>query len=191
MLNVGSRLAWLLLALLIGCGEEGAPHPGYAEPCDTPMGGVLDCPASTRSGSMPTIHETCQRLVSCGILAAEELSSTGNDCSTSDDCSPGQHCLSTSSGDKCHSNRLDYQWCVVRLTTGYSSFCPGGQHFSQEQVDSIIRCIAATPCTSLGLTFEQKVSSSDHRPELDKFTCPDGKNATWTATICDHGLLDY
>jgi hypothetical protein len=157
------------------------------------MGGVLDCPAETQAGVLPTIHETCQRLVSCGILAAEELSTSGagQDCSTSDDCNPGQVCLSTSNGDKCHTNRLDYQWCVARLTTGYSSFCTGGQYFTSEQVESIIRCIAATPCTSLGLTFAQKLISSDHRPELDKFTCPDGKNSTWTATICDHGLLDY
>jgi len=173
-----------------GCGTDGEPGPGYADPCDTAMGPALGCPpAAPVSASSVTITDACHHLVSCGILAGEFLGNVSGECSISADCKGGQ-CLTTSNGDRCHYPYLDYQWCVGKFSGAEASVCGDTQEFTAGQVSSIIQCITTTPCASLGLQFWQKRISTDDRPELDKITCPDGK-ANWTATVCDYGLLRY
>jgi hypothetical protein len=178
------------LAVLFGCGEEGKPGPGYADPCETPMGPVLGCPPGPTAPDLPSLYDACQRLVTCGILAAEWLGTRGDPCSQSSDC-PGGQCLPTSDGDRCHYHRLDYRWCTSQLAARRTHPCDSNQSFTDQQVEMAVRCIVSTPCNALGLSFEEKLGSSDNRPDLDKYTCKDGENSFWTATICDHGLLRY
>lgn len=181
-------IAWIAA----GCGEDGKPSPGFADPCETPMGGAIGCPPAT--GGLPlvaTVEQACQRLVSCGILAGEYLRSSSTSCSKSADCAGGQ-CLKNANGDdRCHYPYLDYRWCVGGLNPQEASLCGQTQSYSGGQVEATLQCIMTTPCTSLGLLFWQKRISSSDRPELDKITCPDGKTDYWTATVCDHGLLSY
>lgn len=192
--KLGEMLKTSLLVLsagvLVACGEDGKPVPGYADPCDTPMAGTIGCPASTGvTSSQPTIEDACHKLVSCGILAGEYLSRSGTECSTGADCKGGE-CLETNDGNRCHWHYLDYRWCTGHLANPGNDPCGANQPFTAQQVESTVACISITPCASLGLLFWQK-RISDNRPDLDKFTCADGEKTTWTATICDHGLLDY
>ena len=49
LLWIGSSLLALAAsASLVGCGDDGIPVPGHANPCDTPMAGVLGCPADSQ-----------------------------------------------------------------------------------------------------------------------------------------------
>jgi len=188
---VRAALAAALTGCCLGCGEEDEPHPGYAEPCETPMRGVLGCPPAGTQTPKPTGPEACARLVACGILAGEYYGSQGQECSASAECQGGK-CLPTSSGQRCHYPYLDYEWCVSKLTDPRSDPCGSDQDFTALQVDSAVRCILSTPCGSLGLSFADKQQSSDKRGDLDKYTCKsDSKTTIWTATICDHGMLRY
>lgn len=181
----------LALLLLLGCGEEGEPSPGYADPCLTAMGPTLGCPSRPAAALQPTVAEACEKLVRCGILAREALQSTGNACSTSADCKGGQ-CIKDSQGrDRCHNNYLDYPWCVGRFSAPRADICNTSVLYSGEQVEAALECIAMVPCASLGLPLEQKYVSREHRPDLDKLTCKNQSTTAWTATICDHGLLSY
>ena len=180
----------LVVLLGFGCGEDGQPSPGFSDPCDTPMAGTIGCPATPGvRNTTPTTYDACQKLVSCGILAGEYLRRSSTSCSTSADCTGGQ-CLSTSDGDRCHWSYLDYRWCVGHLSNPGRDPCTNSQSFTDQQIESALQCIWTTPCTSLGLLFWQK-RISQNRPELDKFTCADGEETIWTATICDYGLLEY
>lgn len=187
-------LVSVCLAVLghLGCGEEGKPGPGYADPCETAMGAVLGCPPGPTSPDTPTIYDACQRLVACGILAAEWLGHHGDPCAQSSDC-PGGQCLPGHEPgvDICHYHDLDYRWCTSQMATRRPHPCDSNQSFTDQQIEMAVRCIVSTPCNALGLSFEEKLRSSDNRPDLDKYTCKDGENSFWTATICDHGLLRY
>jgi hypothetical protein len=189
------------LVLLLGCGDETKPHPGYADPCATPMAGALGCPIT---GSAPgsrslTIDEACRKLTSCGILAGELLTDSGTACGSSKECTvPGGECLPNSQGaSRCHNPTLDFQWCVTRLSLaripGWTPTdpCDSNQSFSIEHVQATLACITTSQCGSLGASFADKRLPRAQRPEIDKYLCKDGKRARWTATICDFGLLAY
>lgn len=196
MLKIASRLAAVATAvlLLVACGEDGKPRPGFADPCSTPMAGTLGCPVAPSAATTvnPTIHDACHKLVACGILAGEFLHDSGRDCAESKDCPYGGECMVNGNGDRhCHNNYLDYHWCTGHLSNPGTHPCSNSLRFTSQQVDTAVQCIWSTPCASLGLLFWQKRISSSDRPELDKFTCSDGQETTWTATTCDHGLLEY
>lgn len=185
-----------LLLLSLSCGDQG-PTAGLADPCHTPMGPVLGCPASgaTPRGTF-TATEACRKLVSCGILAAANfrvLNST-RPCAEDGDCdaASGQACRKASDGRLwCHTPTLDQRWCHLRLTQPGKDPCQKGQTFSTTAVEDALRCMAATSCEALGLPFHNKTLPTDQRPSLDHLACSDNKTHIWTATSCDHGLLQY
>ncbi|PID38229.1 MAG: hypothetical protein CSB49_06630 [Proteobacteria bacterium] len=170
-------LALSMSLALVACGAEGddpdhadKPVPGWADPCDTPMAGVLGCPAtpgSSRSAARP--EDACVYLVSCGILADKH---------------------EVKSGDEWR-HYLDYRWCTERLRTPIERRCSVGGHYSMQEVSATISCILATPCGVLGAPLSEKDQGTSRRPDFDAFFCADGKTEIWTATICDHGLLAY
>lgn len=166
-----------VIVALTACGAEGddPDHadkavPGWADPCDTPMAGVLGCPAtpgSSQQGTRP--EDACAYLVSCGILADKHERKSG------DNWVP----------------YLDYRWCVDRLRNPIDRRCDVGGRYSVEEIRSAIACIVSTPCGVLGAPLTEKDQSSSRRPDLDEYFCADGNTQIWTATTCDHGLLAY
>jgi len=193
--------AFFLLVIWASCGEDGKPQPGYSDPCSTPMAGVLNCPPGAQENIQDfTIYDACEKMVSCGILARSYLRNEGpSDCPEGNTCDikRGGECLVLpEGGTRCHFPYLDYWWCTSKFTQGLRSDpCATSQEsnlpYTAQHLQQALRCIAVTPCAPLGLTFEDKRISSDKRPELDKYTCKDGKTKVWTATICDFGLLSY
>ncbi len=184
-----------LLLLLASCGDQG-PTAGLADPCLTAMGAVLDCPAR---GDLPgafSAGDACGKLVSCGILAASNyrvLNGT-RPCTADSDCdaATGQACRVASDGRRwCHTPVLDRRWCHLRLTRSVADPCQQGRTFSAQIVQDALRCVAATPCETLGLPLDQKSVPANQRKTLDYYTCSDNKTQVWTATTCDHGLLRY
>jgi len=161
-------LASTLTLIGVGCGDEGKPTPGFAGPCDTPMAAVVGCPAAGAGSLAPlaAIDGACDRLVSCGILAAEYLVPAG--------------------GSREH--RLDYRWCVDLLRQPPNDPC-AGTRLDADVRDAAVACILTTPCTALGLPLSQKLKGSERDP-LDRYSC-NNDTAIWTATVCDHGLLRY
>jgi hypothetical protein len=183
--------------LVTGCGDVGSATPGYADPCTTPMGGAMSCPAT--SPNLPqdfTIVDACRKLVTCGILASTYRPTSGTDCENSNICeanrrNSGGECLVTPKGaSKCHYPFLDYWWCVRRLTQPSSDPCDSNTIFTSNHVQEAVACIGVTPCASLGLPFAAKVSSQSTRPTMDKYTCMNN-STVWTSTTCDFGLLYY
>ncbi len=186
------------VVLLVGCGDETKPHPGYADPCTTAMAGALGCPARVAAPvDRPlTVDEACRKLVSCGILAGRYLRDSGTGCSTSKECTAtGAECLANSSGNlRCHNPALDFTWCVVKLSLprGATDPCDQNIAFSVEHVEATLACIGASPCSSLGASFADKLLQSSQRPAIDKYLCENNpKLVRWTATTCDFGLLYY
>lgn len=185
----------LLLALALAsmaCGEDGQPRSGYSDPCASPVAPVLSCPSSRLPpiSAAFTPADACSKLTSCGTLAGEFLERTGEACSGDDQCGTGE-CLRTSDGEpRCHQHRLDYLWCVRRLTTGQSDPCDHERAFTAAELESALACIAQTPCEALGLPFGQKRIAFDTRPHMDRYTCAGGRTV-FTSTVCDHGLLYY
>lgn len=151
--------------LCCACGDEGEPLPGYPDPCDTAAAALLGCPPSTGTwGHGPRNAQTaCQRLVSCGVLAAERKVNEGRD------------------------HYLDYAWCAERLQSpgAHSDPC-GGRRYTDGEVEAVIDCIHSTPCVSLGAALSDKGSSA----EPDSYQCANGETRR-TATVCDQGLLSY
>jgi hypothetical protein len=189
------RILAVATLLLSSCGDQG-PTAGLADPCHTPMGPVLGCRASGATpGGTPTAADACRKLVSCGILAAENfkvLSGT-RPCTVDSDCAAasGQACQKASDGRLwCHTPVLDQRWCYLRLTQSVTDPCQKGT-FSASVVRDIMRCVAATSCETLGLPFHHKTMPTNQRPSLDHYSCSDNKTHVWTATTCDHGLLQY
>ena len=185
-------LAFLFLAS--SCGESGKPSPGFAAPCTTPMAGVLGCPAQVSSNVEidSVVVDACRRLVTCGILAANNLEASGTGCDTSSNCEQnrGGECIATSSGQRCHYPNLDYWWCTHRFLGRPNDPCDDSA-YSQTHLDTAVDCILSTEsCQALGLSFSEKKVSAEHRSDLDKYSCKDGK-VRWTATICDNGILSY
>jgi hypothetical protein len=198
LIAFGAALLGLVAAA--GCGEETKPHPGYADPCDTPMSSVLDCPSvSVPAEPEMTTEAACRKLVTCGILAQSYLEPGGGaGCGDATLCKdrPGGKCLVDDKGEtRCYYPDLDYYWCTARLTVARRSDpCdPSGQTpFTYQQVEAAVRCIQETQCGTLGLGFSDKqIGDATKRPELDKYACKDGKTTVWAATICDLGLLAY
>ncbi|MBK8482108.1 MAG: hypothetical protein IPL40_13225 [Proteobacteria bacterium] len=164
---VGLSLVGLSVAGL-GCGDEGKPQPGFAAPCDSPMAAVAGCPTTGSANLAPpaALERACERLVTCGILAAEYLVPSGS--------------------GRIH--QLDYRWCVDALANPANNPC-AGTRLDEDLRDAAVACILTTPCTALGLPLDQKLKGSQREP-MDRYNC---KNNTtvWTATTCDHGLLRY
>lgn len=168
-LLVWGLLVTALALTLAGCGDDGKPTPGFAGPCDTPMAAVLGCPAGS-SGTVapvPTIEAACERLVTCGILAAEYLVPSGTT----------------------REHRLDYRWCVDQLRQLPNDPC-AGTRLDADLRDGAVACILTTACTALGLPLAEKLKGGTERPPLDRYSCKND-TAVWTATVCDHGLLRY
>ena len=155
----------VVVVLCCACGDDGEPLPGYPDPCDTAAAALLGCPPSPGlSGPGPrSVQTACQRLVSCGVLAAERKVNDGRD------------------------HYLDYAWCAGRLhgPGAHSDPC-GGRRYTSAEVQTVIDCIHATPCVSLGAALSDKGS----RAEADSYQCANGETRR-TATVCDHGLLSY
>ena len=153
------------LPLCGACGDDGEPAPGYPDPCDTAASALLGCPpaAGPWHENPRTIETACQRLVSCGLIAAERKDDNGGDQS------------------------LGYAWCVARLQAPGSHGDPcGGRRYTLGEVDAAVDCIHATPCTALGAAFSDKGSDA----QADNYQCANGETRR-TATVCDHGLLSY
>ncbi len=163
-----------------GCGADGDdpnhadnPVPGYADPCQTPMGGAIGCPASPSTSPSSRPEDACAHLVSCGILAT-------------------QHEVQTGSGSSRHwVHYLDYRWCVDRFRDPPDRRCSVGGSYGIGEVTAAVQCILATSCGALGAPLSQKDQSSSRRPETDSYFCADGTTKIWTATSCDHGILYY
>lgn len=156
------------------------------------MAGAMGCPAATNTPQQPYDHfDACGKLVTCGVLAADYLSSTGTSCSKSSDCQGGTGvCIRNSQGqNRCAYHRLDYSWCVAQFVTTPSDPC-SGLRYSASQVSAIIDCIRQTPCEAMGLPFAAKQLGTDHTA-LDSFTCSSASERRRTATVCDNGLLRY
>lgn len=190
-------LAIPICAVLCGaCGEDGKPRPGSSDPCDTPIAGVLGCRADRdpllAGDTFPidAATEACGKLVACGILASEYFSATGTECQLKADCGSGE-CLPNHEGAfRCHYHRLDFFWCVERINERRTNRCDNEDPFTTEEVDAIVRCIERTQCAALGLPFSVKQSDQE-AGALDAFVCNDGETRVFTATVCDHGLLEY
>lgn len=153
------------LSLCCACGDEGEPLPGYPDPCDTAAAALFGCPPSpgTWNQGPRTAQTACQRLVSCGVLAAERRVNEARD------------------------HYLDYAWCVERMQTpGRHSDPCGGRRYTGSEIDAVIDCIHSTPCVSLGNALSDKGSGA----EADSYQCANGETRR-TATVCDHGLLSY
>lgn len=155
----------LTLAIVVfGCGEDDAPTAGYTHPCDSPMAPTLSCPtqASTAiEGSL--LQRACSRLVSCGVLAAEQLVGDNDD------------------------HRLDYTWCMTRFSRPGDHNDPcSGRAYSATEVEATSTCILSTSCAGLGTPLGEKGSEA----EADIYQCENG-DIRRTATICDQGLLSY
>jgi hypothetical protein len=184
-----------LVALLCGvCGDDGKPRPGSGDPCAGPLASVLGCSGAAAdpllAASADEATAACAKLVSCGILAAEDFSGSGTECESKADCGTGE-CMPNQEGAlRCHYHRLDLAWCVERINTRRLSRCDDKDPFTTEEVEAIVACITRTPCGTLGLPFAAK----QHSPEegnLDSFVCNDGTTRVFSATVCDHGLLEY
>lgn len=178
---------------VFSCGERGTPRPGFTDPCDTAMNGVLDCPIiEPVSDSEYSIPLACHKLVNCGILAFSYLRAEGQSCpATPCDESRGGECLEASQDQKrCHYPYLDYRWCVQRLNYPQSP-CGHGPNVNVQNVAEAVRCIMETQCLSLGAEFSDKLSANHSAADLDKHQCPADNNPHWTATTCDFGLLNY
>jgi len=188
-------LTGLILAVT-SCGDQDTTS-GFADPCDTPMAGVLGCPArSGYPGKTFTASDACRKLVSCGILAAANYTvlNTTRPCAFDSDCaaSSGEACKKASDGRLwCHTPVLDQRWCFIKLSQGGADPCDRTRTFSAQHINGALQCIADTKCEALGLPFSDKVLSKDRRPQMDLFVCEKPKNHIWTATLCDHGLLQY
>jgi hypothetical protein len=207
LMRIRSRAVGVLLLLALGsCGEDNKPLPAYADPCTTPMAGLLSCPAGTINPPVTTAADACRKLTDCGILAEKYLVSNDTNCSGNDECNTRggtNECLANSQGQlKCHYHRLDYTWCLRQLTEMDTDPCPPSYQFSSDQVAGTIHCIDASACTVLGATFADKLrrnDGTDGHPAVatnDRYVCKqpnsEGKVVTvWTATICDAGLLSY
>ncbi|MBW2731027.1 MAG: hypothetical protein JRH20_01470 [Deltaproteobacteria bacterium] len=162
-------LALASLLLVSACGEDDASVPGYTSPCLSPMGSVLDCPASA---SVPatknaTPEDACERLVQCGILAGERIV-----------------------GDPLH-HEFDYRWCLGRLRLPPQDPCESHRRYTPDHVNPAIECMMSTPCVALGEPFSAKFVGGDDSSTIDSYLCPDGTTTRCTATICDHGILNY
>lgn len=185
-----------LLLVAAGCGDRDTTN-GFADPCLTPMAGVLGCPASSgHPGKVFSAADACRKLVTCGTLAATNtrVLSSMKPCNTDSDCSAtaGEECKKASDGRLwCHTPVLDQRWCYLRLTRGGADPCDKTQSFSAQQIGNALQCMADTACEVLGLPFSEKVLPMDKRPQLDLYTCEKKKTYIWTATACDHGLLHY
>ena len=163
------------------------------------MGATLGCPVGSNpaAAARTTASDACGRLVSCGLLAAEYYqldASIKQPCAADSDCSMdrGGRCRTATDGRRlCHLPLLDRRWCHVRLTQGSANPCKGKQQYTALQLTHAMRCIMATPCAALGLSFGDKLLPAKQRPAMDQLTCDDGKTNKWTATACDHGLLHY
>ncbi len=200
------NLLWIRSALLtlaastslVACGDEGKPVPGNADPCDTPMAGVLGCPADSqmKSGTSLaavdgpfTVGDACQKLVACGILAAEHFGARGKECGNAGDCPTGE-CRANDEGARhCYFHRLDHFWCVAKFSSPGDNRCDNEDDYTDSEVAAIVDCIARSPCASLGLPLTEKLDNSDS--EVDRYICNDGETKVSTATTCDQGLLIY
>ena len=197
------RVAWMLIALplLAACGADTKPHPGYADPCTTPMSGVLSCPPAAINPQAGTMAEACRKLVACGVLAESYVSPSGTACSATEDCNkesrgPGGECLLNTSGNSvCHYHSLDYYWCMLRFTELGADPCDDqALRFTDLHVESAVECIEVNDCSVLGAGFSEKMArlQKGKGAENDQYICKkDGKTNKWTATICDGGLLSY
>lgn len=190
------------IMLLLACGDETKPHPGYADPCATPMAGALGCPITPNAPGARslTVDEVCRKLTACGILASELLTDSGTACTSGKECPvPGADCLVNSQGAaRCHNPSLDFIWCVTRLSLtripnhwSPNDPCDSNRPFTAEHVQAILSCATATPCGALGASFADKRLQRAQRPEIDLYLCPNGTSKVWTATTCDFGLLSY
>ncbi len=185
--------------LALGCGDDFTANSGYADPCTTTMAGILGCPAASPAPKVPTVHDACQKLVSCNILAGDFLDLEWTECIDNVSCNarPGGECHPHRDTHRCYYPFLDYQWCYHRLTdlAALTDPCDRDQHPDEKAVQRAIECIAVTACPAMGLSFTEKRKNQDaeedSRPEKDTYTCSDGETKVWTATICDFGLLSY
>jgi len=170
------------------------------------MAGPLGCPAGTNNGASldtgeATVEEACDKLVQCGILAESYLGEHGQSGTCPDkpcNAKPGGRCIAVQSGFQCFYLYLDRYWCVLQLTALRSqnpcSMSPAPAAFTTEDVAMAVSCIMATSCPALGMPFDEKIKSAEHRGEMDLFICKTTTSSNpkrWTATICDNGLLSY
>jgi len=199
--NIRCLLAVLVSAALVSCGEEGKPRPGHLDPCQSAVGAVLGCSPTEALGQQGQpaagtgfgVADACNKLVACGQLAGEWFGGYSNidSCKNDGDCGPGR-CLQPEGqkSRRCYVHRMDYAWCVARLSNPSTDRCGSG-NFTQQDVALALECIARTQCIALGLPLAEKLRSSDSRSPVDKFTCKDGKTVVSTISTCDHGLLNY
>ena len=191
--GVGTLLCLGGAAMLTGCGDDTSAHPGNAGFCSGALTAAFPCPRQQArrdaDDSDPSVAKACDRLVECGLLAAEFLGSVGQSCGDDADCGDGR-CLEAGNGSlRCHRPYLDRRWCTSRLSLGASDPCGEGR-FGQQESLLVRRCILRTPCHALGLQFADKRRPSSRRPSADNFTCDNGDTVS-SATICDPGLLTY
>jgi hypothetical protein len=188
MRPVPLTLAVAAVFIQFGCGNSGEPSPGHADPCATPMAGVLGCPATDSPAPPFTLYDACAKLVDCGILAAEFLGrrTSGEPCQRSADCDRGQ-CIASGDDSFCYEPFLDYEWCVGRMSSLPSDPCGG--RFTVQEMEVAVECIASIECPALGLPFGVK-RDGDARRDTDRYVC-ENDDRVLTATVCDNGILHY
>ena len=159
----------LLLLSLASCGADTNPHPAYADPCSTPMAGVLSCSPGSINPPATTPADACRKLTTCGILAERNMVSSEP---------PAE--LTQLDSDPCDGTvrfTQDEAQSIIACidVTGCSAL---GASFADKEK-------RGQPVDPKGAPDGAKFADND------SYVCKGSTTTIWTTTICDAGLLSY